>query len=60
MNDVTIMKEIKALKDRLFEAEVKLSKYYDMMHSISTSNIDYLAMETGVDLDQDEEEPSDE
>lgn len=48
--------EIVALKKRLWDVEKKLSAYYDMQHEVSTSNIDFIAMEAGIDLDQDAEE----
>lgn len=47
-----LIQEIRLLKKRLNEDEQKISQFYDMLHEVNASNIDYLAMETGVDLDE--------
>lgn len=47
--------EILELKRRLLEAEQKLSQFYDMQLERQKADIDYIAMEAGVDLEQSEE-----
>ena len=47
--------EILELKRRLLEAEKKISEYYDMQLERQKADMDYIAMETGVDLAQPEE-----
>ena len=49
-----IEKEIKALKERIWDQEKRMSQFYDALHDVSSSNIDFIAMETGVDLDMGE------
>lgn len=51
--------EITALWDKINEVEKKLSDFYDELHIQNASNIDYIAMETGIDLDQDAEVSND-
>lgn len=47
-----IAEEVLPLKKRIFELEVKLSEFTEMRHDKNRSDIDYIAMETGVDIDQ--------
>jgi len=54
----SIEKEIKALKDRIWDQEKRISQFYDQLHDVSSANIDFIAMETGVDLDMGDEEVS--
>lgn len=49
-----IIDEIKPLKKRIFDLEVKLSEFTQDRHERNHADIDYIAMETGVDLEQDE------
>ena len=48
-----IRKEISALWDKINEITKTLSNFSDIQNAQRESDIDYLAMETGVDLDQD-------
>lgn len=51
-----IMRELNALSKRIFSLEKKLSDFTDLRNTQCQSDIDYIAMETGVDLDQEEVE----
>lgn len=48
--------ELNEIKKRLWETEKKLSQFYDMQLESKQADIDYIAMESGVDLDQQEVE----
>lgn len=47
--------EILELKRRLLDAEQRISQFYDMQLERQKADIDYLAMEADVDLEQPEE-----
>ena len=51
-----VMKEIVAIKERLNDIEKRQSDFAELLHSNSRSDIDYMAMELDVNLDQDTEE----
>lgn len=50
-----VMQEIVAIKKRLNDIERRQSQFTEMLSSTNRSDIDFIAMETGVDLDQNEE-----
>ena len=50
------MREIVELKRRLTEVERRQSEFTELLHTGNRSDIDYIAMETGIELDQEEEE----
>ena len=47
------MREIVNLKERMNEMELKMSQFMEMLSNKNRADIDYIAMETDVDLDQD-------
>ena len=50
-----ILQELATLSERIFELSKQLSDFADMLNVQRASDIDYIAMETGVELDQNEE-----
>ena len=51
-----VMREIVNIKERLNEIEKRQSDFAELLHNNSRSDIDYMAMELDVNLDQDTEE----
>lgn len=49
-----IMKEISALSERISNLAKQLSDFSEILNEQRASDIDYIAMESGIDLDQDE------
>ena len=47
------IKELVNIKNRLTRVEQQLSAYIDMQNERTRADIDFIAMETDVDLDQD-------
>ena len=50
-----IMKEISTLSERISNLAKQLSDFAEILNNQRASDIDYIAMETGVELEQDEE-----
>ena len=48
-------KELAVIKDRLNDVDRKLSDFTDMRNAQRASDIDFIAMETGVELEQEDE-----
>ena len=51
-----VMKEIVDIKERLNRIEERLSVFAEMLHQDNRADIDYISMETGIDLDQNDQE----
>lgn len=51
-----IIKEITIVKNRINELGAKLSSFYDNAHAHSQADIEYLAMMTDVDIDEEDPE----
>lgn len=49
-----IMKEISTLSERINSLAKQLSDFSEILNAQRASDIDYIAMESGIDLDQDE------
>ena len=48
-------KELAVIKDRLNDVDRKLSDFTDMRNAQRASDIDFIAMETGVELEQEDD-----
>lgn len=55
MDTKDIIMELANLKDRLNAVDKKLSDFADMLNAQRASDIDFIAMETGVELEQEDE-----
>lgn len=53
-----ILKELAALSNRIFELSKQLSNFTDMLNEQRASDIDYIAMEAGIELEQEEDSES--
>lgn len=51
---IEVAQAIGALSEKVNEMSQRLDTYAQLLNSQRQSDIDYLAMETGVDLDQDD------
>lgn len=50
--------EIRILKEQIQAQDARISQFYDGLHDVSSANIDFIAMETGVDLDMGDTTPT--
>lgn len=55
MDKKDFLQEIAALWDKINAITKELSDFSEQLNNMRASDIDYIAMETGVDLDQDTE-----
>lgn len=56
MTDERIMRELRALHDRIYRLETQLKDIDYSQHEESTAKIDYLAMMTDVEMEDEESE----
>lgn len=56
MSRQEVYKELATLSERIFELSKQLSDFTDMLNEQRKSDIDYIAMMTDVDMDQDQGE----
>lgn len=53
MKDERIMRELKALNQRIYRLETQLKSIDDSQHEESSAKIDYIAMMTDVEMEDD-------
>lgn len=54
--DIQTRREFEAIKIRLNDMDAKISNFSKMLSQLNRSDIDYIAMETGIELEQEDED----